>query len=346
MGLSMKALSYKTSIDQALISKYENDKRKISDKHILALSIALEMNMQELKKEVLAKKIMELVQYETEPSEILMVAETRIEFLSSKKKFQAPVLDSALQQKLEKIDVLKNKWNQKKPLDKTHLSKMNAYFDVKYAFNSNQIEGNTLTYKETELVIQKGLTIEGKSMREHLEAINHSDATAYLSEIISNKAGLDLRLIKQIHYLILKSIDRANAGFWRSVPVRISGSEHIPPQPYMIDTLMQDYILNYQKQRSITHPVILAAEMHERLVSIHPFVDGNGRTSRLIMNFILLQNDYTIAILKGNTNARLAYYEALENVQVHNNPSVFYHFIADSVLESLQEHLEWINDVQ
>jgi Fic family protein len=105
---------------------------------------------------------------------------------------------------------------------------------------------------------------------------------------------------------------------------------------------MEDYYIHYTRQKPVLHPVILAAEMHERLVSIHPFIDGNGRTSRLLMNFILLKNGYTIANLKGDYDSRMAYYKALESVQVDNNPEPFYHLILDKVKESLEEHLAMV----
>jgi Fic family protein len=142
--------------------------------------------------------------------------------------------------------------------------------------------------------------------------------------------------------LILKGIDKDNAGRFRSVPVRISGSEHLPPQPFLLDKMMEEYFVHYNAQKKILHPVILAAEMHERLVSIHPFIDGNGRTSRLVMNLILLRNGLSIANLKGDVDSRLTYYRALEAVQVDNNPEPFYHLVADAVRDSLERHLELV----
>lgn len=343
LGLSMKELGLRTSIDQALISKYENDKRKISDGHALELSRVLQIDINEIRKEILADQIALLVQYEPAPESILLLAEERVEYLTSNKVFNVPEIDNKLQSKLDTIDNLQIEWNAKRPMSSAHLEKMQEYFNVKYTYNSNQIEGNTLTYQETHLVVNEGITIDGKSMREHLEAINHAEATSFLSSIIQERMPFDLRLIKQLHQLVLKSIDSAHAGVWRTVPVRISGSEHEPPQPLMLEKLMEDYIVHYKRQKTKMHPVILAAEMHERLAKIHPFIDGNGRTSRLVMNFILLQHGYTLAILKGKLNDRKEYYRALEKVQVDNDPVVFYHLIADRVLESLQEHLEWVN---
>ena len=124
--------------------------------------------------------------------------------------------------------------------------------------------------------------------------------------------------------------------------MRISGSRHEPPQPWQLDKLMEDYFHHYLRQKGSLHPVLLAAEMHERLVSIHPFIDGNGRTARLVMNLILLRNGYTIANLKGDNASRMAYYQALEKVQVDNEPAVFYQLVADAVVSSLHAHLDLV----
>jgi Fic family protein len=219
---------------------------------------------------------------------------------------------------------------------------MQEYFNIKYTYDSNRIEGNTLTLQETQLVVNEGFTISGKSMREHLEAVNHAEAIDFMTGLANGSEEIDKRNLLDIHYLILKSIDSRNAGKYRSVPVRISGSEHLPPQPFMLEKLMEDYFIHYESRKNKMHPVILAAEMHERLVSIHPFIDGNGRTSRLIMNLILLRNGYTIAILKGDNDSRIAYYKALDKVQTSNDPSFFYDLILDRIKDSLEEHLAMV----
>jgi Fic family protein len=175
-------------------------------------------------------------------------------------------------------------------------------------YESNKIEGNTLTLRETQMVIEKGLTVGGKSLVEHLEATNHQEAILFVEDIVSQKVDFSERVLKQIHGLILHGIDRENAGIYRKVPVLISGSKHIPPQPYLIDSLMESYFHFYEAQKQVLHPIDLAAEMHERLASIHPFIDGNGRTSRLIMNLILLQHHYPLAIIAGEMSERLEYY--------------------------------------
>ncbi|WP_215223552.1 Fic family protein [Echinicola shivajiensis] len=341
-ALALKEVVSLTGIDAGLLSKFERGKRLPSEKNLISLAEAYELSFTDLKKIWLVEKVLNLVQYEVDSAEILALAESRVEYLAGKQSLVLQKIPSEILSKLEKVDMLKEKWQSRRPLGAVQLKKMKEYFNVAYTFESNRIEGNTLTLQETHLVVNEGITIGGKSMREHLEAINHAEAVEYLEKLASDKVELYKRSLLDLHYLVLKGIDKENAGKYRSVPVRISGSQHVPPQPYLIDKMMEDYFLHYQQQRNVLHPVLLAAELHERLVSIHPFVDGNGRTSRLIMNLILVSNGYTIANLKGDNASRLAYYRALEAVQVNNDPVPFYHLVTDAVLESLEQHLEMV----
>ncbi len=210
---------------------------------------------------------------------------------------------------------------------------------IEFLYESNRIEGNTLTLRETQLVVNEGITISGKSMREHLEAINHKEAILFVEDIISKQIELSAYTLKQIHALVLHSIDRENAGQYRRLPIMIAGSKHLPPQPYLLQTLMDDYFLFYDTHKDKLHTVVLAAEMHERLVNIHPFIDGNGRTSRLIMNFILLRDGFPLAIIGGDYESRMAYYEALENVQDQQDKLSFILFIAEKVLIALDRYI-------
>lgn len=340
--LSFNEFSTLSGIDQALLSKYENGKRLPSKNHLEKLSIGMGVSLDEIRKEFLADKIADLLRYERDPLEVLLAAEDRVEYFLSERTFEITELSETVKEKLVIIDKLQAKWNSLKPLNVIQLRKMEEYFDTRYTYESNRIEGNTLTYQETHLVVAEGLTIGGKSMTEHLEAINHTEAIGWLKRMIAGNEEVSKRNILDIHRLVLKSIDSDNAGKYRSVGVRIGGSEHKPPEAMLLDQLMEDYYRHYQRQKSQLHPVILAAEMHERLVSIHPFIDGNGRTSRLVMNFILLKNGYTIANLKGDQSSRLEYYKALEDVKVNNNTEPFYHLILDKVKESLEEHLAMV----
>lgn len=241
-----------------------------------------------------------------------------------------------MDQLLQQIDNLKSEYDQFRNLDNFKIQEALA---IEYTYESNRIEGNTLTLQETQLVIEKGLTISGKPLKEHLEAINHNEAIDFISDLVNKKEPLNKRNLLQIHAIILKSIDRENAGIYRKVPVLISGSNHTPSQPYLVQKLMEDYFILYEENKNNLHPVILSAEMHEQLVTIHPFIDGNGRTSRLVMNLILLQNGFPIANIKGDTDSRMKYYNALENSRADNKEE-FILLIAELVKESLERRIK------
>ncbi|RED99843.1 Fic family protein [Marinoscillum furvescens] len=340
--LKLKELAALTGIDVTLISRFERGDRMPTKNQLLLLSEQLGVSLAELKKEWLADKVVALLQYEPMAMEALQVAESRVEYLTSKKVHDAPQLSDELQAKLDRADDLRKRWRQAQPLGPSQLRRLHEFFDIEYTFESNRIEGNTLTLQETALVVNEGLTIGGKSMREHLEVINHSEAIGFVRDLVLGKEDLSRRVVMEIHRLILKEVDNENAGRHRKVPVRISGSDTELPQPYLLEKLMEDYFEYYELHSKRLHPIILSAEMHERLVSIHPFVDGNGRTSRLVMNLILMSRGYTRANIKGDTQSRLAYYRALQQVQKNANPDPFYHLVADEVIRSLEQHLELV----
>ncbi len=238
---------------------------------------------------------------------------------------------------LAQVDIKKQQLDTlRKNLDNATISEA---LKIEFLYESNRIEGNTLTLRETQLVVNEGITISGKSMREHLEAINHKEAILFVEDIISKHIEFSAYTLKQIHALVLHGIDRENTGHYRRLPVMIAGSKHLPPQPYLLQTLMDDYFLFYDAHKDKLHTVVLAAQMHERLVNIHPFIDGNGRTSRLIMNLILLQAGFPLAIIGGDYESRMAYYEALENVQDQQDKLSFILFIAEKVLVALDRYI-------
>jgi len=338
-GLKLRELAMATGIDQALLSKYENGSRVPPETHLGLLSAVYQAASRELRILWLAEKLYHLLKDEELANEAWMVAEPRMHYLNSSQATQLQELDPPTRAALTQLDDLRSELLLHQPVDATQKQKMQEYFAVQYTYESNRIEGNTLTLGETRAVVMDGITIAGKSVTEHLEAINHLEAIALLEDLVAGKTAFTERVLLQIHGLILRGIDRSNAGVYRGVEVRITGSSHVPPQPYILGKLMEDYFLFYQKHHRTLHPVLLAAEMHERLVSIHPFIDGNGRTARLVMNLILLTNGYPTCILKGDPEARLRYYRALEKVQLEGQPLSFYHLIIQALQEALQEHL-------
>lgn len=241
---------------------------------------------------------------------------------------------------LKEVDVQKEQLSALRPLPEEALKKIQNALDIEYTYESNRIEGNTLTLQETALVVNEGVTISGKSMREHLEAINHAEAISYIKDIAKQDIEISERTIKEIHALILHGIDRENAGRYRTVPVMISGSTHMPPQPYLIEKQMEDFILRFkQMEKEKVHPVLIAAYLHDELVRIHPFIDGNGRTSRLLMNLYLLRNGYVIITLKGSNDAKVSYYMALEKSHTEHLPEDFQKLVVEAEIAALQKYL-------
>jgi Fic family protein len=173
-----------------------------------------------------------------------------------------------------------------------------------------------------------------------LEAINHQEAIEYVKDLVQRKVSINERELLVIHNMILRGIMPEYAGKYRNIQVMIKGSAHMPPQPFLVPKKMEEYFEWYQINRNKLHPVVLAAEMHERLVTIHPFVDGNGRTSRLIMNLILLKHGFVIANIKGDYDARMNYYNALELVQTEKEKDTFLNFIADVEIDCLNRYLK------
>lgn len=335
---SILDISRLTGIDPALLSKYETGKRRISHAHIERISDLYESNRSEIVQAYLRDQIIDILGHYPDPENILDLVRDDLVHYQIKDKSDTSYSVS-LTHLLQKADELKAQWDKLRPIDAIQLSKMREYFHLSYTYESNQIEGNTLSLQETKLVIEEGMTISGKSLREHLEAINHQNAILFLEELVQNRRTLTKSLLLQIHRIILYNISNEHAGVLRSVPVRISGSEHIPPQPYLLEKLMEEYFYFYDHNRSRLHPIILAAEMHEQLVSIHPFIDGNGRTSRLVMNLILLQHGYCIANLKGDPTSRMKYYFALEQSRTAQNKELFYTLITEASIRALEEHL-------
>ena len=180
-----------------------------------------------------------------------------------------------------KIDQLKEQLASLRPLNDTELKRLREEFMIENTYNSNAIEGNTLTLRETALILQEGVTIAQKPIKEHLEAIGHKDAFEYV-------VTLTERVIKDIHSLILMN-DANNKGVYRSVPVRILGANHTPPQPYLVPVQMEQLIANYETMKREKHIIEAIAEFHLRFEGIHPFIDGNGRTGRLVLNLELMK---------------------------------------------------------
>jgi Fic family protein len=220
-------------------------------------------------------------------------------------------------------------------------------YDIQLTYNSNAIEGSTLTYSETKLILNEGITIGGKSMNEHLEAINHQEAISFIEELANIKTEeLTLTDIKNLHHLVLKGIDNKNAGTYRSKNVGVvksDGEIHSFTEPLKIEEEMQRFI-EWLHSQTIEEPILLSALVHLKFVSIHPFIDGNGRTARLLMNLVLLQNAYPQAIIKVSNRAE--YILAVEEYQQSsdNDHNDFYKVVLSSVNDSLDLYSKIVTD--
>lgn len=338
-GIKTRELAQLLGIDQALISKFENGSRKPTREQISKLAASLDINFEELMIAWLKEKVLYEIGNDDLALKAMQLAEEEIKYNIS---FVRKSLSKNLQILLNEIDELKSRLDNFRQFDSFRIKQA---LELEYTFESNRIEGNTLTLRETDLVINEGLTISGKSMREHLEAINHKEAIDYIKQLMDKSTSLIEREVLAIHNLILRGIHSEDAGRYRKVQVMIKGSSHMPPQPFLVAKEMEDYFIWYEENKSKMHPVVLAAEMHERLVTIHPFIDGNGRTSRLVMNLILLQHGYIIANIKGDYDSRMKYYQALETAQTSNNKEDFLVFIAQIEKESLERYLSIIQPV-
>ena len=235
----------------------------------------------------------------------------------------------------EKLTKLKEQLDTLRPLSAALARNLDEWFKVELTFTSNAIEGNTLTRRETALVIEKGLTVGGKSLREHLEATNHAKALDFVHSLVGKEPSqLSAKDVLAIHDVILKGIDDE---YYRSVPVRISGSRVVLPNPRKVPDLMDEFQTWLRSEHGL-HPVAFAGEAHYRLVTIHPFVDGNGRTARLLMNLILMLHAYPPAIIRKRD--RLAYIGALEKAQTGGAKTDYEKLIAKAAERSLDLYLK------
>ena len=248
-------------------------------------------------------------------------------------------LDQRLQQRLDdKLSRLKKH----RPLSKNLVEKLREQFSVEMTYNSTAIEGNTMTLQETFLVLKEGFTIKGKTFNEHLEIKNHSEALKYLYEVVNSKKRISLsnKLIRDMHTLVVRTEDAAEPGSYRSTEVRISGSQHVPTPGYQVVSEMKNFVDKYTNSPDKElHPIEYAALFHHDLVSIHPFIDGNGRTARLLMNLSLMQEGYPlVALLKTD---RKKYYSLLEKAHF-GKVKGFVNFVGQAVERSLDLHLSAI----
>lgn len=240
-------------------------------------------------------------------------------------------------EQLELLSEKKRRLDHFRPLPAALVKNLEEWFKVELTYTSNAIEGNTLTRIETALIVEKGLTVQGKSLQEHLEATNHAQALDFIKGLVSaHRSQISEQTILQIHREILKNIDNLNAGKYRQVEVRIAGVDAKLPKFDKVPELVDEYI-KWLHKSGADHPVKIAADAHFKLVAIHPFVDGNGRTARLLMNLLLMEEGYPPSLIRKED--RRYYIDSIHKMEL-GDPADFYQTIFDGVNRSLDIYLE------
>jgi Fic family protein len=235
------------------------------------------------------------------------------------------------------IDDLQKQINKHRPLNKQEVAQLKEYFRIGCTYSSNALEGNSLTESETKVVIEDGITIGGKPLKDHYEAMGHSEAYDLLFEIAKKKA-ITKDDINKFHHAFYYRIDEAKAGKYRKIRVFISGTEYVPPPPIKVPALMKAFEKRIPAMRKKYHPVEFSALLHKELVAIHPYVDGNGRAARLLMNLALLQEGCVVTIIPPVL--RREYIAAIVKGQVApQDDKPFIELVANAVLETQKDYL-------
>ena len=239
---------------------------------------------------------------------------------------------------LSQIDRKKVELDGRRPLTAGEVARLNEEFIIEYTYNSNAIEGNTLTLRETDLVL-RGLTIDQKPLKDHMEAVGHKEAFDFVSELVKDNVPISENIIKQIHYLVLAD-KKEDRGVYRRVPVRIMGAQHEPVQPYLIGPKMEQLL--YDFAASTEHIVTKLARFHIEFEGIHPFIDGNGRTGRLLVNLELMKTGFPPIDIKFTD--RITYYNAFDEYHAKNDISAMETLFAGYINARLDMYLDMLQD--
>lgn len=241
---------------------------------------------------------------------------------------------------IKTIDEKKALIEQKRPFEGYMLEQLKKYYKIGLTYSSNALEGNTLTMSETKVILEDGFTVGGKPLRDTLETIGHGEAYEHMFSLIDRKE-ITLDDIKCLHKLFYLGIDADHAGVWRDEIIIVSGNDYVFPLPDEIEEKMIDLEQWISEERKRLHPVVFAALLHLKFVTVHPFIDGNGRTARLLMNLALVQDGYQLAVIPPICKAE--YNTAIRIYQQKNDPKPFIKFIAERVLESEKEIIRFLH---
>lgn len=245
-----------------------------------------------------------------------------------------------LEESLKRISTKKQTLDAKRPIPSYALQKIKESITLEWTYNSNSIEGNTLSLNETKLILEDGITIKGKSLREHFEAVNHQEAIELIENLAAKNTSITSKVIHEVHALILQKIEKEYAGRYRNSGVRISGANFVPPNALKVPTLM-DELVQWLNDETSLHIAIKAALFHHRFVWVHPYFDGNGRTVRLIFNLLLMREGYPPAIILRND--RKKYYDALNKAN-NGDYSKIVLVVIQAIERSLDIYLSNLNN--
>ncbi|SHL22452.1 helix-turn-helix domain-containing protein [Flavobacterium chilense] len=319
-GYKTREVAQLLSIDQALISKFESGTRKPTKDQISRLAQLLEIDYETLMIAWLKEKILYEIGDEEFALKALLLAEQEIQ--NNKKEINSIII-SSVQTILDEIEILKNKIQSFNHFELRQISKN---LELEFIFKSIYLNGNFLTLEETKSVINDGLTITGKSMQNHLEAINFQEVTLYIKDLSQKKTALNEKDFLLIHHLIFKGIESENSGKYKN--------------DSLIIREMNLFFNWYETHKNNLHPIILGSEAYLKILEINPFENGNLQMANLILNWILLQNNYLYAITEGDQNSKSEYFSILEETQIKNDKSIFINYILKIEKENLNRALE------
>lgn len=241
---------------------------------------------------------------------------------------------------LDQADKKREELDKLRPMQPEAVESLQRAFDLESITESNRIEGSSLTLRETQLVLEKGITIGGKPLRDHLDAINLAAAWKLMLELAEAKVPLTENICLELHRIILTRVDDSAAGKYRNERVFIAGAKHTPPNPLKVPELMEKAWDDYktQKEGELNHPIVKLADLHYQISAVHPFKDGNGRTARLLLNLGLIQNGFPPPQILSDE--KLKYFEALEAVDTGKNLNAFREYTASMVINSIERYLK------
>lgn len=243
----------------------------------------------------------------------------------------------SLHELLQKADSYKKKISSARPLAKEELKSLDDYFRIGFTYSSNALEGNSLTISETKILLEDGITVGGRPLKDCYEAVGHGAAYDFMLTLAKQQnLTITEDIIRDLHRLFYQKVNASQAGSYRTIQVYISGTEYLPPAPDDVPRLMKHLTDQIHFSQSTLHPVELAAMAHKRFVDIHPFIDGNGRTARLLMNLILVHNGYGVVSIPPVL--RNDYINALSASRKLNDMDPFSKFIAECVIEAERDY--------